>query len=81
MRTTVDLPDELLRALKVRAAQRGESLKEALTRAITREIAETTRPRARVALPLVAVGSEPSVEVSSADLAAAVAADDERYTG
>ncbi|WP_166984051.1 hypothetical protein [Paramicrobacterium fandaimingii] len=79
MRTTVDLPDDLLRALKVRAAQRGETLKVVLTRAISREIAGSTNTHTRVTLPLVAAGATPTVNVTSDDIAAALASDDEQY--
>ena len=34
MRTTVELPPELMRAAKARAAEQGESLKDWLTRAV-----------------------------------------------
>ncbi len=52
MRTTVVLPDELMRAAKVRAAMRGESLKELFERAVAAEIG---RPRStrRVSFPII----------------------------
>jgi len=81
MRTTIDLPDELARAAKIRAAERGETLKEMLTRAIAREVAMGARSdRSRVALPLLAVGAVPAVDVTNADITAALVTDDERYT-
>lgn len=82
MRTTIDLPDELGRAAKVRAAERGETLKEMLTRAIAREIAmDATSTNSRVKLPLLGdVALEPVV-VTSEDIAAALAADDLRHAG
>lgn len=81
MRTTVDLPDELFRALKVEAAQRGETLKDVLIRAVSREVAagRATPRRSRVTLPLVARDAVPSVDVTIDDIAAALAADDSRY--
>jgi hypothetical protein len=39
MRTTVDLPDELFRDLKILAIQRGTSLKELFRMAVERELA------------------------------------------
>ena len=56
MRTTVELPRELLRRAKACAAERGETLKTLLTRAVATELgrtgaAEPPEPR-RVELPL-----------------------------
>lgn len=48
MRTTIDLPDDLLRAAKVRAAERDESLKKLFERALRTELgrpARTSPPR------------------------------------
>jgi plasmid stability protein len=81
MRTTVDLPDELMRAAKARAAEHGESLKELLARAVAREVrVHAGRPRnARVVLPLVG-GDGPAVDVTNADIEAVLAAEDaDRY--
>ena len=78
MRTTVDLPTDLMQAAKVRAAQRGESLKDLFTRAIAHEVGSTGRgrPAGRVALPLI--GQD--IEVTNEDIADALDADDvDRY--
>jgi hypothetical protein len=83
MRTTVDLPDQLLRAAKARAAEHGERLKDVFERALTRELAQSTPGRQRgrrVELPLVGTDADPRVEVTNADIEAALAAEDaERY--
>lgn len=83
MRTTVDLPAELMRAAKVRAAERGESLKDLFTRAITHEVRGTgrsPRPAGRLAFPLIGRDSGAKVEVTSADIEAAFDDEDiERY--
>ncbi len=79
MRTTIDLPDDLLRALKVQAATRGESLKDVVTRAVSREIARNQAERRRVALPLVALNASPSATVTAEDIAGALDDDDARY--
>jgi hypothetical protein len=82
MRTTIDLPSELMHAAKVRAAQRGESLKDLFARAIEHEVRTPARgrPRGRVAFPLIGRDSEPRVEVTNDDIAAALEAEDvERY--
>lgn len=82
MRTTIDLPSDLMHAAKVRAAQRGESLKELFTRAIAHEVDTPgrVRPGGRLAFPLIGRDSEPRVEVTNADIEAALEAEDvERY--
>src|SRR5580765_3417696 len=48
MRTTVELPPELMRAAKARSAELGESLKSLFARAVAAELgAESDRPQAR----------------------------------
>ena len=82
MRTTIDLPSDLMHAAKVRAAQRGESLKELFTRAIAHEVgtARRTGPAGRLSFPLIGRDSDPKVEVTNADIAAVLDAEDvERY--
>ena len=71
MRTTVELPRELMRAAKARSAESGESLKALLTRAVAAELATTPvarSHRARVSLPLFGSAGRRGVSVSSADL-------------
>ena len=79
MRTTVELPPELFRRAKARAAQRGETLKALLTRAVAAELGHAhDRPatRARLELPLIGDPSAPSIRVRAADLERALAHDD-----
>jgi hypothetical protein len=81
VRSTVDLPDELMRAAKAMAAEHGETLKALFARAVAHEVRFHARPRRgmRVALPLVR-GNGPAVEVTNADIEAALAAEDaDRY--
>ncbi|WP_220093633.1 hypothetical protein [Flexivirga caeni] len=63
----MDLPDELMRAAKARAATRGESLKDLFERAVATEIGRS-RPGRRVSFPLV--GSDDPT-VTQADIEAA----------
>lgn len=76
MRTTVDLPDGVLRRAKARAAQRGESLKTLLARAVVSELgsdqaaAEARRP---VTLPLFGGTRGPRVRITGEDVARALA--------
>ena len=75
MRTTVELPPELLRAAKARAAESGESLKTLLTRAVESElhsVAAAPSRRARVQLPLFG-GRGRVVHLTNADLERALA--------
>lgn len=76
MRTTIELPPSLLRQAKVRAAQRGETLKVLLTRAVVTELGqahEARDARARVDLPLLGDAGARPVHVSAADLERALA--------
>lgn len=71
-----------MRAAKIRAAQRGEPLKDLFARAVAREVAGPERGRAagRITFPLIGRDGEPRVEVTNADIQAAVEAEDiERY--
>jgi hypothetical protein len=82
MRTTIDLPSDLMRAAKVTAAQRGETLKDLFTRAIAHEVRGVGRGRTagRLHFPLIGRDEEPKVEVTNADIDAVFEAEDaERY--
>jgi hypothetical protein len=82
MRTTIDLPPELMQAAKVRAAQRGESLKDLFARAVAHEVGiqSRTRTAGRLVLPLIGRDEGPRVELTNADIDAAFEAEDiERY--
>jgi hypothetical protein len=83
MRTTIDMPPTLMRAAKARAAERGESLKELVNRAVAHELGLPSAPRAkagRVTLPLIGRGAGPEVLITNEDIAAALDADDtDRY--
>lgn len=84
MRTTIDMPDALMRAAKARAAESGESLKDLVNRAVARELGLPAVPRGkagRVALPLIAPGPGPAITVTSEDIQAAFEAEDiERHS-
>ena len=71
-----------MRAAKVRAAQRGESLKDLFTRAIAHEVSTPgrDRPAGRLTFPLIGREDGPGVEVTNADIEACIEAEDvERY--
>jgi hypothetical protein len=84
MRTTIDMPDVLMRAAKARAAEHGESLKDLVNRALAHELGLPSVPKrktGRVTLPLIARDATPAVLVTNDDIAAALEAEDiERHT-
>ena len=71
MRTTVELPPDLMRAAKARAAERGEPLKRLFMRAVTRELERVVRPARHepVAWPLIVSRQKHTVRVTNDDLA------------
>jgi hypothetical protein len=75
MGTTVELPPELMRAAKARAAETGESLKTLLTRAVAAELhaqPEDTGRSTKVRLPLFGSAGR-KVTLTNADLERALA--------
>lgn len=79
MRTTVELPPELMRAAKARAAAHGESLKALLTRAVASELGKSRHlgeAAAHVRLPLFGNPKRKPVRTTSAAIARALADDD-----
>ena len=78
MRTTLDVPADLFRRAKARAAARGESLKTLLTRAVAAEVGQdhgSAAPR-RMTLPLFGNPKGPPVDLRASDLARALADED-----
>ncbi len=62
MKTTLDLPDDLMREVKIRAAQEGRKLKDLLAEAIRTglDVAHAPSPAAvRSALPLMKLAKAP----------------------
>lgn len=83
MRTTVQLPPELLRAAKTQAAARGETLKEFLTRAVAHELGSAPvqgKPE-RVQLPLVGSNRPAAVDLTNAEIESILAAEDAERAG
>jgi plasmid stability protein len=55
MRTTIDIPDETYRRLRVKAATDGQTIREIALRGIQRELEEgEKRPVQKLQLPLIA---------------------------
>lgn len=84
MKTTLELPDELMRAVKVRAANEGRRLKEVVADLLRRGLAaDATRPprvRRRVRLPLIecAHDATPGQEMTPNRVAEILADEDAR---
>lgn len=55
MRTTIDIPDEIYRKLKVKAAMEGETVREIALRGIQRELGltEAPTPRKKFQIPVI----------------------------
>jgi hypothetical protein len=76
VRTTVDLPSDLMRAAKARSAEGGESLKTLLTRALAAELDTQVVRRSqnvRVMLPQFGGSSGSRIRLTNADLERALA--------
>lgn len=80
MRTTIDLPDELVRAARVRAAEGDETLKELFTRALAKELGRAARP-VRRELPVIASTAPGRSRVSPEELEQIMADDDVTVDG
>lgn len=84
MRTTVDLPDDLLMRAKITAVQRGVTLRELIGSALARDLSAgqqtPDRPR-RVRFPLFSSQQPGKLQLTNADLARAEGEEDERRHG
>ena len=80
MKTTLDLPADLLRAVKIRAAQENRRLKDLVADLLQRGLAEDSRaeggPR-RVKLPLIECPHEARPEDLSPERVAAILLEEE----
>jgi plasmid stability protein len=53
MKTTLDLPDDLVREVKIRAVRENRKLKDAITELLRRGLSQKSATGSRVELPLV----------------------------
>jgi hypothetical protein len=87
MRTTLDLPDDLLRQAKIAAVQRRSTLRDLVASGLRRELAAAADVReARPGLPVIRLPADaPVLHMTPAALKAALAeadaADDARFPG
>jgi hypothetical protein len=69
MRTTIDLPNDLFRQVKSKAALRGETLKEFVRAAVEKEISAAAPASSfRVKLPLIRSKKPKSLSLTSAEI-------------
>jgi hypothetical protein len=70
MRTTIDLPEELLRRAKIVAVERGATLKEVITTALRRELESpsVSKPARRARFPIFPSESPGSLKLTGADI-------------
>jgi hypothetical protein len=78
MRTTIDLPDDLLKQAKIFAVQRGSSLRDLVAAGLRAEMARAdSLAPARPALPALTLPADaPLLRMSAADISAALAAEE-----
>jgi hypothetical protein len=79
MRTTVDIPDQLLRHAKAAAALEGKSLKEFFTEAVVHELersADKKIVRRKVSLPLVSSDRPGILQLTSDEIARVLSQED-----
>jgi len=69
MRTTIDLPDNLFRQAKSKAALRGKTLKEFVQTAIEKEVsAKVSKSSFRVKLPLIKSKKPKSLSLTNTEI-------------
>ena len=69
MRTTIDLPDELIREVKAVAARRGTSLKTVIRAAVEEEVRKMERKAGRrVKFPLLSSHEPGSLNLTNAEI-------------
>ena len=79
MRTTIDIPNQILRRAKAAAALEGKSLKAFLTEAVVHELergVDRKIARKRVSLPLVPSNRPGTLQLNSDDIAHVLSRED-----
>lgn len=65
MKTTLNLDDDLLRSVKARAAERGETVTSIVEQALRQLLTEQDKPPYRVDLPVTVDEAPPSIDINS----------------
>lgn len=84
MRTTLDLPETLLKRAKIEAVQRGTTLRELVGAALERELAAPVRAdaaRRRGRFPIFASNAPGALRLTNAKIAKLEAEEDARRHG
>ena len=84
MRTSLDLPDDLLREAKIVAVQRGVTLRALMAEALEKELhpsSENVPNRRRVEFPIIRTEATRPLLIRNQDLIAAEAEDDLKRSG
>lgn len=84
MRTTLDLPDDLLKRAKIEAVERGTSLRELVGAALERELGGASDPklrRKRARFPIFDSKAPGSLRLSNAGIAKLEGDEDVRRHG
>ena len=76
MRTTLELPDDILRRAKIEAVERGSTLRQLVIDALQREIAGTERPRKRLTKPPIKLAADAPLRRMSPEAVKRVDAED-----
>ena len=86
MRTTLDLPDELMKRAKIEAVERGTTLRNLMGAALERELRQPARSeretvRKRVQFPIFDSNAPGTLRLTSAGIAKLEGAEDARRHG
>ena len=84
MRTTLDLPDELLKRAKVAAIERGSTLRQLVSDALTRDLMgdrSPAEPLRRVQFPIFSSKSPGKLKLTSRDISEMDLDEDSRRHG
>jgi hypothetical protein len=65
MRTTIELPDDLLKQAKARAALSGISLKEFFIQAVQQKLAPPPVKKTRKEIPVISTGGPPIPDLTA----------------
>jgi len=69
MRTTVDIPDELFRDLKLKSAREGVTLKQLIVKALESQIHDSSgRKSSRIRGPLIRCKSKKPIALTNAEI-------------
>ena len=76
MRTTLELPEDILRRAKIEAVHRGSTLRQLVIDALQREMAGTERPRKRLSKPPIKLAADAPLRRMSPEAVKRVDAED-----